>query len=424
MSQEVAVAPSRVLGIDVARGIALLGIFFVNAALFGQPFGIVFETSTPADEGWFSLAIYWFTSIFCGGKFYPLFSILFGAGLAMMFASAQRRGQTFEWNYLRRILLLAIFGMAHIVFLWYGDILLIYAMIAIPMIFLARLRPKTLVIIGSTTFAIGMLLMTPTFVLLSFAGADTEQQVIEKAMPAGDSPIEQYFKVFADWNQTEPFDSRLIELETQIMSGGPYWATVVVRLVNYLISIVFVLLVMFWVIFPCFCFGAALMKSGFFHGERKTLRSKFIVLGVFLGIPLAVYSAWASTNIESMPILVTGTLGMSLCGPVMALMYLSLILNWAESGIGGRFAGYLANMGRMALTCYLLESLLMSAVMQHWGLARYGNNTWSERFLWVLAIYGIIMIFANIWQTRFRQGPLEFIWRKFTYWKRGQEPFS
>lgn len=416
MSQEDTVAPSRVLGIDVARGVALLGIFFVNAALFGQPFGAVFESTIPTDEGWSSVAIYWFTSIFCGGKFYPLFSILFGAGLAMMFASAEKKGQSFELNYLRRIVLLAIFGLAHIVFLWYGDILLIYAVIAVPMILLARLRPKTLVIIGTVVVAIGLLLTVPTFALLSFAGGGAEQQVIEKAMPVGATPIEQYFKVFADWNQTEPFDSRLIALEIQIMSEGPYWATMVVRLVNYLISVVFVLMVMFWVIFPCFCFGAALMKSGFFHGQQQALRKKFLLAGLLVGVPVAAFSAWASTNMDSIPLLIAGTLGMAFCGPLMALMYLSLIMIWAESGIAHRIAGYLANMGRMGLTCYLLESLLMSAVMQHWGLARYGDNTWSERFLWVLVIYAAIMGFANLWLSRFSQGPMEFLWRRFTYW--------
>ncbi len=81
----------RIAGIDTARGIALLGIFFVNAQLFGQPFAKVLEPNAPASEGWLSHIVYWFTSIFCTGKFYPLFSILFGVGLAMMYQSSVRR---------------------------------------------------------------------------------------------------------------------------------------------------------------------------------------------------------------------------------------------------------------------------------------------------------------------------------------------
>ena len=126
----------RVLGIDVARGVALLGIFLVNAQLFSQPFGAVFEIKIPSEEGWPSVAAYWFTNIFCGGKFYPLFSLLFGAGLAMMYQSAVAQGRSFGWTYARRLAWLAVIGMLHLTLLWYGDILLIYASIGVLMIWM------------------------------------------------------------------------------------------------------------------------------------------------------------------------------------------------------------------------------------------------------------------------------------------------
>ena len=99
------------------------------------------------------------------------------------------------------------------------------------------------------------------------------------------------------------------------------------------------------------------------------------------------------------------------------MMYLSLILNWAESGRYDWLAEKLARVGKKALTCYLLESVLMSAVMLHWGLARFGDNTWAERAVWLLGIYLLIAIFANLWMSKFSMGPLEWIWRAFTYWR-------
>ncbi len=83
---------SRLKGMDVARGVALLGIFFVNAKLFGQPFGEFMKTGFPMHEGWLSQVLYLFTEVFCTGKFYPLFSLLFGAGLAIMYQSAATKG--------------------------------------------------------------------------------------------------------------------------------------------------------------------------------------------------------------------------------------------------------------------------------------------------------------------------------------------
>jgi uncharacterized protein len=404
----------RVLGIDVARGVALLGIFLVNAQLFSQPFGAVFENKIPSEEGWPSVAAYWFTNIFCSGKFYPLFSLLFGAGLAMMYQSAVAQGRSFGWTYARRLVWLAVMGMLHLTLLWYGDILLIYALIGVLMIWMGRFQAKTLLIISGITFLIGLLMIIPAFVCLSTVGGDLGE-VVAKPMPEGTTTLERFFKVLPDWNQTEIFDSRLIELERQIMVEGPYGAAVVMRLFNYLFSMVFVVMVMFWVIFPSFCLGAALMKAGFFHGQRQSWRRAFVRFSLLVGVPMAVFSAWAATKIESTGFGLAGTIGTVICGPMMALMYLSVILYWTESGYLVSLACWLSKLGRMALTGYLLESLLMCAVMQHWGLARFGNNTWAERCLWVFAIYLAILIFANLWMHLFRQGPMEYIWRKFTY---------
>lgn len=405
---------SRVLGIDVARGIALLGIFFVNAQLFGKPFGAMFQTTVPHAEGWFSQAAYWFTNVFCAGKFFPLFSLLFGAGLAMMYQSAVDQGRSFGWTYLRRLMLLALFGILHIILLWYGDILFIYASIAVVMIWLGRFQAKTLLIIGACVFLFGLLLMVPAFAILTASGGDLAEAV-EKPMPEGKTSLEQFFKVLPDWNQTEMFDSRLIELEQKIMTEGPYSAAIAVRLFNYLFSFVFVVMVMFWVIFPSFCVGAAMMKSGFFHGQQKIWRTRLIWMGLLIGLPMAAFSAWAMTDPSKPRLLVAATVGSIIGGPMMALMYLSLILNWAESGKVQIVAGWFSKLGKMALTGYLLESLLMCAIMQHWGLARFGNNTWGERFVLVIGIYLLILVFANIWMKVFRQGPMEYVWRKFTY---------
>jgi uncharacterized protein len=414
-SVECAQISGRIAGIDTARGVALLGIFFVNAQLFGQPFAQILDPTAPAGEGWLSVVIYWFMQLFCTGKFYPLFSILFGVGLAMMYQSSTGRGERFGWIYFRRLMLLAVFGVLHIILLWSGDILLIYASIGLWMIWLGRLSPKVLLTIAAVVFSLG-LIFSGGFVLLSEAGQST-REITSKPMPEAATTLEVYGKILSDWNPTEMYDSRLIEIEKQVMAQGPLGTAVAIRAFNYLFSSVFLVLVLFWVILPCFCIGAALFKTGFFTGQQLQWRQRFIFGGLLAGLPLSVLSVVFMQYQGDLLSQLIATLGGHIGGPLMSLMYLSLILNWVDSGKLSWLASKIAKAGKMSLTCYLLESLLMSAVMLHWGLAKFGNNTWAERAGWLLGIYLVIVVFANIWMSRFRTGPIEWIWRAFTYWR-------
>ncbi len=409
---------SRVTAIDTARGIALLGIFLVNAVIFGEPFGEIMTPHIPVDEGICSVVVYWFTAIFCSGKFYPLFSILFGVGLAMMFQSSKNAGRGFGWPFFRRLVVLGFFGFAHVVLLWPGDILLIYASVGLWMLLLGRCSPKTLLITGGTVFIVGVLMSTVLVALMSQAAPKQDKEAVVRAMPAGATQFEQFGKVLKDWNNKEVYDSRLKELEVGIMTEGPFFAAASVRMFNYRFMSVFIVLVLFWVVLPCFCLGAALLKLGFLHGQLQHWRKRFIVWGLVVGLPLNVLAGIGAIMQGGFVWNLVASVCLNIGGPLMSLMYLALILNWVDSGRAALLANALANLGRMALTGYLLESLLMSAVMLHWGLAKFGSTTWAERAGWVVVIYLAILLFSNLWMRRFRFGPLEWLWRSLTYWRR------
>lgn len=406
------VSKPRIAALDVARGLALLGIFFVNASLFGEPFASVLDPSRPTHESWLSQLVYAGTMIFCTGKFYPLFSLLFGAGLAIMLASAKRDGRSFVATFLRRLILLATFGLLHIVFLWVGDILLLYSIIGTAMLPLAYASPRVLLWVAGGAYSFGLLILVGLTGLMLLAG--TMPEPVVKEMPAADSRLAQYIEVLKDWNQTEQYDSRLIELETQIMSQGPFHEQVFVRLCNYLFASIFTALVMTWVVLPCFCVGAALVKLKFFDEPWPLLRHRLLWAGLLIGLPLNVFGVILAQSANEA--LVMGqSLAFQIGGPLMTLMYLVLVMNWVDSERGLAISRAIGQLGRMALTGYLLESFLMSAVMLHWGLGRFGDTTWAERAGWVLGIYAVILLFANTWLSRFRVGPLEWVWRMGTY---------
>jgi len=284
------------------------------------------------------------------------------------------------------------------------------------MFLLAYASARVLLGIAAGAYSFGLLILLGLSALTWVAGPMPEP--IVKEMPVADSLVAQYFEVLKDWNQTEQYDSRLLQLETQAMTQGPWVAQVVVRLFNYAFSLVFSILVMTWVILPCFCVGAALVKLGFFQEPWPVLRRRMVWLGLLIGLPLNIVGLILAQYASVAPATtLLQTLTLQIGGPLMTLMYLVLIMNWVDSGHLTWLVQRIAALGRMALTGYLLESLLMSAVMLHWGLGRFGSTTWAERGLWVVGIYLLILVFANLWMSRFQFGPLEWLWRLGTYAK-------
>jgi uncharacterized membrane protein YeiB len=142
----------RIEALDVVRGFALLGIFLMNVEFFNRPLAGIGEGMPPGLTGidWFAS---WFIAYFVQGKFWTIFTLLFGMGFAVMLTRAERANRTFMVPYLRRILALAVFGTMHFIFIWAGDILFSYAVAAGGLLVLlyGRWRPvliALLVLVG------------------------------------------------------------------------------------------------------------------------------------------------------------------------------------------------------------------------------------------------------------------------------------
>lgn len=425
------------MGIDAARGFALLGILMVNAAFFSLPFGEIAEYSETNFEGVLNRVVYWFTSVFCTSKFYPIFSILFGAGMAIMFDSASRSGQSSDWIFLRRLVVLGLFGIAHITLLWMGDILLLYAIIGSSMLVLGRASPRTLLVVAGVSFTIGIF-TTLGFAAISslgtsidsydeyevtgaeFVEAEEEEEEAEPPptpkMPQTENRILQVAKIFMTWNIEESYDSRLIQVEQEIQTQGPFIDTVFLRWFLYLFSLVYYIAVTAWVILSCFCLGAALAKTRFFDDPNSPWRKRFILLGLLLGLPISIVAAIAFEDVSTFGSTAVAFLGVNVGGPMLGLAYLSGILVWVERQPNNLVLRSLANLGRMGLTGYLLESLLMSAIMSYWGLGWFGSTTWLQRAGIVFVVFGLVLLVANLWMRFFRCGPIEWLWRSITYW--------
>ncbi len=146
----------RIQALDVVRGFALLGIFLMNVEFFNRTLSSMSQGMPRGLEGadWWAS---WFVSYFVQGKFWTIFSLLFGMGFAVMMVRAEHAGRDFKGLYLRRVLALAVFGAAHFIFLWEGDILLTYAVAALMLMLTLQARARPVLIAAAVLAGLGFI---------------------------------------------------------------------------------------------------------------------------------------------------------------------------------------------------------------------------------------------------------------------------
>lgn len=462
---------ARVLAIDAARGFALLGIFAVNVQSFGEPFGEFILGVPGANETWLGTALFYLVKIFCEGKFYPLFSMLFGIGLVLQMGRAREGG--FVGMYLRRLGVLLLIGLIHATLIWYGDILFIYAIAGAALLLASRLSGKTLLGIGVglvlfVAFACGTLwgglsAMSERAVESSFTSAGagvTEAREAGGQDPNGDVEREADAEALIDGEMIEedavaaadavaagqaehgrafsrlleglgnaqiqqgPSDPAWIALETQAFADGPWLDAFLFNLMCWVMSLMAGLFSYAWHVLGLFFVGAGLMKLGVFERESErgaTWRRWMLVVGVGVGVPGAALAAWLPTIAPSAAGYIGSTMLLFLCGPMVALMYLCVIWRLADWGVKGGVVGLgigaLARVGRMALTNYLLHSVIFTGIFHWWGLGLFGELSRPQRLALVPVVYVVLCVTSWVWLKRFRMGPMEWVWRSLTYWK-------
>ncbi|MCC6228076.1 MAG: DUF418 domain-containing protein [Phycisphaerales bacterium] len=470
--------PSRINAIDVARGFALLGILSVNIKFFAEPFGAMMQLTPPDGLG--NTVVHFFTKIFCEGKFYPLFSMLFGMGLMLQRGRADDAGRSIYKPYLRRLAALFLIGLSHALLLWYGDILFVYSLAGTLLLLLSWCRPKTLLIVAGA-FLFMSLTLSGGFAALNMynleklqeieaakkaKAAETEQAGDSSATPetpnptpteatsaeqkaAGEStaapasaPAEagaskspardQDFEQFLDRTfspkvagfftgkvTSGPKDALWMSAEESAYRDGGFASAFAIRALSWGIFLIVCVVGFFWQVGALFCFGAAIVKLRFFDADRAHWRKRAIVLGVVLGLPLSLVGVFGMGLFKESTIIgaVAMNLGVNLGGPLMALAYISVCATLVERGVVPGVTRALANAGRMALTNYLCQTLICTTIFYWYGFGLFGTFNDVQRLGMVLAVYAVELAWSSWWLARFRFGPMEWLWRTITYWK-------
>ncbi len=425
----------RILALDAARGLAILGVFCVNVQLMALPIAKMFEPAMPKGTPVLDTAAWAFVRIFCEGKFYPLFSMLFGMGFILLIDRASARGTSAVPLYLRRIVILFAFGALHISLLWYGDILLLYSICAIALLLAKNASTRVLVTISACLMALTILTSAAgIFVMQVPTGDSASTQNTTETQPADEitspeqeaeedeavgvvldpdlPPVQQFIEGLPNGIMEDP--KAWAELEVRATRDGPFMQAFVFRLLHYLMFMSFAIPFGFGPsVLAMFFLGAAIMRSKALENTRFLMTA--LGLGMVLGLPAAATIVFIAAR-EGMDMAMVMEPIRYALSPLVSLMYLSALALLARSS-ANHIPKLLAPVGRMALTNYLTHSLVLAILMQHWGFGLFGTFSRSELLGTVFAIYLGQIAFSHLWLSKFRFGPMEWIWRSLTYLK-------
>ncbi|EPL6060035.1 DUF418 domain-containing protein YeiB [Klebsiella pneumoniae] len=370
----------RNVTLDFVRGVAILGILLLNISAFGLPKAAYLN---PAWSGSASLSDAWtwaLLDLLAQVKFLTLFALLFGAGLQLLLPRGKRWIQS-------RLTLLALLGFIHGLFFWDGDILLAYALVGLVSWRMVREahHVKSLFNTGVVLYLTGIAVL----VLLGLISGTAANR--SWAPDAANLQYEQYWKLHGGM---EAVSNRADMLSDNLLALGAQYG---------------------WQLAGMMLMGAALMRSGWLKGQfslrhyRRT-GALLVAAGMAVNLP-AIFAQWyLAWDYRWCAFLLQAPRELS--APLQAIGYAALAWGYWPQLCRFRLVGAIACVGRMALTNYLLQTLICTTLFYHLGLFMRFDRL--QLLAFVPSIWAVNLLVSSLWLRRFRQGPVEWLWRQLT----------
>lgn len=391
-------SPERIREIDMLRGFALFGVLLVNTQMFNDTLH-TFSANPFLHKGTDQLVAI-LIQTFATGKFYTLFSFLFGLGFYLFAHRLEEKGVNPMPVFRRRLFILLAFGLLHMVFFWYGDILTGYAIGGFVLMLFYRQPPNRI-----RAWSLGIL--AASILLLSWL-------ISAPTMNPGLMTPQAY----------EVYQQSLQRFVTQYREGS-YLATVAFRLQRE-VPLVFMNYIV-WIpkLVGIFLAGFYAGKIQFFQhlpkhtNGLKTTRmvsgiAGLLLTGAYLWMGstrgLGLVSVMSQRNVHFL-----AELAKELATVVVALFYLSSLLLLWQKPVWQRRLDLLVPMGRMALTHYLTQSLFLTIIFYGHGLGLMHRISLAQGVAVTFVIYTIQVVLSHYWLQWYRQGPMEALWRRGTY---------
>lgn len=380
---------ARIVSIDVLRGLSLFGIFLVNMLSFHSPYFYYnpYEWWKTSQD---LLAFSWI-DVFVQASFYPLFAAMFGFGAAMQHEKAIKKNGMFVWTGIRRFSFLLVLGLLHAFFIWPGDILFNYAVYGFLLLFFLRFSSRLLLSMGL------VLLFVPAVMLGLLLFLSALSDPYNSLFWTDIASVSQSIAAYGSGSYVEVTVQRISDWTNNNVTDGAF-------------------LFQLMTIFPFLLIGAGAYKQRIIEKwtakPKKTLWTFALLFtaGLMLkGIPHVL----GPSHIAYMYI--QDAIG----GPVLAASYAALIVYLSTFDRPAKLLSPFAQAGKMSLTNYLMQSVLGSLIFYSYGLGFYGQITLRTGILLCVTIFAVQVIVSGLWMNRFKRGPMEAIWRLFTYGKRG-----
>jgi uncharacterized protein len=387
--------------LDVIRGVAVFGILLMNIVpLSGSMmFNLGDAASLPGAR--FDHASAVFLEVTAHAKFYSLFSLLFGVGFAIFLDRASARGADPTRLFRRRLTGLLIIGLAHTIFIWFGDILNVYAVLGFLLLPFRRAANRTLLIWGTAAVASPMAIYALAWMAAAAAGIRVEA-------PAGDPGALPPFLVGAI--RAFGAGSYLDVLRGNLVFSAAGWVR---RIVTMFLPRMF----------GMFLFGVWAHRVGIFRepSRHRALLTRVCVWSLAIGLPASVAGA------------AVGDPGMQLIPDLRGFMWTALLCA-GSTGLCVFYASglvllferpqwrqplmVLAPVGAAALSNYLFQSVLAIAIFYGIGLGWYGHVSTIVALAIAVGMFAVQIVLSHAWLARASYGPVEWLWRQFTYGRR------
>lgn len=452
----------RIDAMDILRGLALIGILLMNIEWFNRAIAGLGSQDTSLTG--IDHAVGWFIRCFVEGKFYTLFSLLFGMGFAVMLIRAKEAKRPFGAWFSRRMLALIVFGLLHMVFLWGGDILHVYGFAGFLLLgWVTLLKRERFKIYDNPNafFKLSVVwLSVPIFVAI-LAGISygvmqdnddltllwqEERQVTERV-----EAIHAETDVLLEKNNDEiaqqySTDSEQLSLQTSIeqqaqaiivqqqelaadeaeeiaaFTQGSYIKATEYRLGFTLFMLIFAIPFSFMMLLPLFILGYWLVSSGIMKNYRhhsgtfKAVAWVGISIGLVMEVSGLLVTQHPVANQVSL-LLVVGETLFYIGQLVMTAGYFGLIMYLLNIGKWYNRLSIFAPMGRMALTNYISHSVILTSIFYGYAGGYFGEISRAPQMLIVFAIIMFQLFLSRWWLNNYAFGPLEWLWRCLSYKK-------
>ena len=387
---------ARIRSLDVLRGVGVLGMLATHISLFAFPSLTRWNPTAYGDlqgvNWWLWLATY----MLADGKFIAIFAMLLGASIVMLPARPDQRAAPAWHRHLRRMAALLVLGLLHAYLVWYGDMLVALALCGAVVFFARRLAPRWLLLLGGLAFATGTVLTVSLTWSLVHGPPDA----------------------LAAWK--DAYTPRRVNIVTEINQYQAGWVEQMRHRVPaaWDIHTWYFGTRLFWQMAGLMLIGMGLFKMGVLNATRsRAFYGALGALGFGGGVFLIGLALWRSlaTKWDLVDYVLVSQEVRYWANLLVALGWVALVMLLCQRG--WRLAP-VAAVGRMALTNYLLQSLICTTIFYGHGLGLFGQVERLGQSAIVLGVWAFQLSASSVWLGYFSVGPVERVLRWLIYGRR------